>query len=274
MVPLIWNTAAGLDQDKVFKIVYTRARWVADTDVRRAYAATTRAAAMEDTAHPLRLTLIKRLRQKGPADCDRDCDELDLDWALQQYVDQEGACFYTGVTLTLSGPIYTTPFVLSFERRDESLGYTPVNTEFIAAEFNCGYERCAGGPRAGLLARPRVPSRRAACAGAQRGAQRGGECSKVAKREELSHAITARRGSAKPLVEYLLPAGPHTQAQKPASSSHPIHVFVVGNCPSHPDGLGNNMSKFVLASKAEGIWHGRHSGVYAHDVSVIDFSTA
>ena len=124
MVPLIWNTAAGLDQDKVFKIVYTRARWVADTDVRRAYAATTRAAAMEDTARPLRLKLIKRLRQKGPADRDRDRDELDLDWALQQYVDQEGACFYTGVTLTLSGPIYTTPFVLSFERRDESLGYT------------------------------------------------------------------------------------------------------------------------------------------------------
>jgi hypothetical protein len=60
------------------------------------------------------LKLIKRLRQKGPADRDRDRDELDLDWALQQYVDQEGACFYTGVTLTLSGPIYTTPFVLSF----------------------------------------------------------------------------------------------------------------------------------------------------------------
>lgn len=97
-------------------------------------------------------------------------------------MDQEGACFYTGVTLTLSGPIYTTPFVLSFERRDESLGYT------------AGF----------VLTR---------------------------------------------------------------------HVFVVGNCPSHPDGLGNNMSKFVLASKAAGIWHGRHSGVYAH-VSVIDFSTA
>ena len=170
--------------------------------------------------------------------------------------------------------LYTTPFVLSFERRDESLGYTPVNTVFIAAEFNCGYERCAGGPRAGLLARPRVPSRfywqhstaktviRVYC-----------DSLKVAKREELSHVITARRGSAKPLVEYLLPAGPHTQAQKPASSSHPIHVFVVGNCPSHPDGLGNNMSKFVLASKAAGIWHGHHSGVYA-SVSVIDLSTA
>jgi hypothetical protein len=52
-----------------------------------------------------------------------------------------------------------------------------------------------------------------------------------------------------------------------------IHVFVVGNCPTHPDGLGNNMSKLVLASKAAGIWHGRHSGVHAH-VSVLDFTTA
>ena len=168
MVPLIWNTAAGLDQDKVFNITMSRdcvksavtardptwapidsttvgldqyfhlrhlPRGATDLehggrarpgqglqdrlyagamggrhrDVRRAYAATTRAAAMEDTAHPLRLKLIKRLRQKGPADRDRDCDELDLDWALQQYVDQEGACFYTGVTLTLSGPIYIPP---------------------------------------------------------------------------------------------------------------------------------------------------------------------
>ena len=139
VVPLIWNTTAGLDQDKVFTIVYTRARWEADTDVRRAYAAATRSAAME-AAHPLRLTLLKRLRQKGPKDRDRDRGQLDLDWALQQYVDQEGACFYTGVTLTLSGPIYTTPFVLSFERLDESLGYTPTNTVLIAAEFNSGYK--------------------------------------------------------------------------------------------------------------------------------------
>jgi hypothetical protein len=41
-----------------------------------------------------------------------------------------------------------------------------------------------------------------------------------------------------------------TPKQKPASSSHPIHVFVVGNCPTHPDGLGNNKSKLLLASKA------------------------
>ena len=108
--------------------------------MRRAYAAATRSAAME-AAHPLRLTLLKRLRQKGPKDRDRDRGQLDLDWALQQYVDQEGAwSFYTGVTLTLSGPIYTTPFVLSFERLDESLGYTPTNTVLIAAEFNSGYK--------------------------------------------------------------------------------------------------------------------------------------
>ena len=139
VVPLIWNTTAGLDQDKVFTIVYTRARWEADTDVRRTHAAATRAAA-EASDHPLRLTLARRLRQKGPTKRDRDRSELDLAWALQQYVDQEGACFYTGVTLTLSGLIYTTPFVLSFERLDESLGYTRANTVLIAAEFNSGYK--------------------------------------------------------------------------------------------------------------------------------------
>ena len=61
--------------------------------------------------------------------------------------------------------------------------------------------------------------------------------------------------------------------QKPASSAHPIHVFVMGNCPTHSDRLGNNKSKLVLASKAAGIWHGHHSGVHAH-VVVINFATA
>ena len=45
-----------------------------------------------------------------------------------------------------------------------------------------------------------------------------------------------------------------THKHKLASAT--IHVFVVGNCPTHPDGLGNNMSKLVLGSKAAGIWHG------------------
>ncbi len=91
VVPLIWNTVAGLDQDKVFTIVYTRARWEADTDVRRTHAAATRAAA-EARDHPLRLTLLSRLRQNGPKDRDRGRRKLNLAWALQQYVDQEGAC--------------------------------------------------------------------------------------------------------------------------------------------------------------------------------------
>ena len=45
VVPLIWNTTAGLDQDKVFAIVYTRARWKADAAARRAAALATCAAA-------------------------------------------------------------------------------------------------------------------------------------------------------------------------------------------------------------------------------------
>jgi len=140
VVPLVWQSPAGLDQDKVFTVVYTRARWTPDTDARRAYAAVTIAAAMADDAHPLRLTLLDRLSHGGDADRDRGRDELDLDWALRQYEVQEGACYYTGVTLTLRGPIYTTPFVLSFERLNESLGYTRANTKLVAAEFNVGYE--------------------------------------------------------------------------------------------------------------------------------------
>ena len=58
-----------------------------------------------------------------------------------------------------------------------------------------------------------------------------------------------------------------------ASSARSVHVFVAGNCPTRRNGRGNNMSKLVLASKAAGVWHGRHSGVYA-SVSVIDLSTA
>ncbi len=137
VVPLVWQSHAGMDQDKVFTVVYTRARWTPDTDARRAYALATRAAA-NNPAHPLRSTLIDRLNSGGDADHQR--DELDLDWALRQYEVQEGACYYTGVTLTLSGPIYTTPFVLSFERLNESLGYTRTNTKLVAAEFNVGYE--------------------------------------------------------------------------------------------------------------------------------------
>jgi len=140
-----WRRGEGgeggaVDQDKVFTVVYTRARWTPDTDARRAYAAVTRAAAIADDAHPLRLTLLDRLSLHGEADRDRGRDELDLDWALRQYEVQEGACYYTGVTLTLRGPIYTTPFVLSFERLNESLGYTRANTKLVAAEFNVGYE--------------------------------------------------------------------------------------------------------------------------------------
>jgi hypothetical protein len=132
VVPLIWNTCAGLDQDKVFQIVYTRARWEADETARRAHVHAARATALTSAKSELRSMLIKRLCGFGRA------LHLDLKWALDQSERQEGACYYTGVTLILRGPVYTTPFILSFERLDESLGYTRTNTVFIAAEFNSG----------------------------------------------------------------------------------------------------------------------------------------
>ena len=79
---------------------------------------------------------------RGPTAADNNGDrprtELDLGWALDRYMHQECACHYTGVTLAVSGPVYTTPFVLSFERLDEDLEYTPANTVLVAAEFNTG----------------------------------------------------------------------------------------------------------------------------------------
>jgi hypothetical protein len=36
VVPLVWQSTAGLDQDKVFSIVHTGVRWMADADGRRA----------------------------------------------------------------------------------------------------------------------------------------------------------------------------------------------------------------------------------------------
>ena len=56
-----------------------------------------------------------------------------------QYELQQGACFYTGVALALSGDAQsgTTPFVLSIERLDDRGEYTQKNTVFVAAEFNC-----------------------------------------------------------------------------------------------------------------------------------------
>ena len=100
---------------------------------RRAHAHAAHATALTPVKSELRSMLIKRL-------CGFDrALHLDLEWALDRYERQEGACYYTGVTLILSGPVYTTPFILSFERLDESLGYTRTNTVFIAAEFNSGY---------------------------------------------------------------------------------------------------------------------------------------
>ena len=84
MVPLLWNTSAGLDQEKVFQVVRARAHWNADGDQRRA--ATAHAVATQQwqcATGPLR-----RLSQP-------DRGELDLGWALSQYELQEGACFYT-----------------------------------------------------------------------------------------------------------------------------------------------------------------------------------
>ena len=61
---------------------------------------------------------------------------------------------------------------------------------------------------------------------------------------------------------------PQHKLASPAS-----HVCVVGNCATRPDGMGNNVSKLVLGTKAAGIWHGHHSGVHSH-FSVLDFITA
>jgi len=48
-----------------------------------------------------------------------------------------------------------------------------------------------------------------------------------------------------------------TPKDKPTTAA--TRVFVFGNCPTRPNGLGNNVSKLGLGSKAAGIW-GRNLG--------------
>ena len=72
---------------------------------------------------------------RGPTAADNNGDrprtELDLGWALDRYMHQECACHYTGGTLAVSGPIYTTPFVLSFIHFSPT-GCTSRRTEGVA----------------------------------------------------------------------------------------------------------------------------------------------
>lgn len=48
-------------------------------------------------------------------------------------------------------------------------------------------------------------------------------------------------------------------------------VIVIGNCPTTPGGMGANLSKLFLATKAAGLWYCTYSGVAVNFV-VIDFS--
>ena len=48
---------------------------------------------------------------------------------------------------------------------------------------------------------------------------------------------------------------------------------MIGNCPTKPGGMGANVSKLFLATKAAGMWFSYYSGVAVNFV-VIDFSLA
>ena len=56
-------------------------------------------------------------------------------------------------------------------------------------------------------------------------------------------------------------------------SGKQVWVFVIGNCPTKPGGMGANVSKLFLATKAAGMWFSYYSGVAVNFV-VIDFSLA
>ena len=66
----------------------------------------------------------------------------------------------------------------------------------------------------------------------------------------------------------------YAPALRPAwFSGKQVWVFVIGNCPTKPGGMGANVSKLFLATKAAGMWFSYYSGVAVNFV-VIDFSLA
>ena len=132
MVPLIWNCSAGLDQDKVEKIVEARARWT-ETRAERVNAAAAAVAEARDT--PALLAWLNRLvadaKRRRPS-------ELTVEWVLERYVAQEGACEYTGVQMAFDGHRREGKFQVSLERLDRSKEYLKSNTVLICCEANTG----------------------------------------------------------------------------------------------------------------------------------------
>jgi len=132
VVPLIWNCSVGLDQDKVEKIVEARARWT-ETRAERVNAAA--AAVAEARGTPALLTWLNHLvlaaKQRRPS-------ELTVEWVLERYVAQEGACEYTGVQMAFDGHARG-KFQVSLERLDrKSKEYLKTNTVLICCEANTG----------------------------------------------------------------------------------------------------------------------------------------
>jgi len=133
VVPLIWNCRAGLDQDKVEKIVEARARWT-ETRAERVNAAAAAVAEARET--PALLAWLNRLvlaaKKRRPS-------ELTVEWVLERYVAQEGACEYTGVQMAFDGHRREGKFQVSLERLDrKSKEYLKSSTVLICCEANTG----------------------------------------------------------------------------------------------------------------------------------------
>ena len=134
VVPLIWNCRAGLDQDKVEKIVEARARWT-ETRAERVNAAAAAVAEARET--PALLAWLSRLvslaKHRRPS-------ELTVEWVLERYVAQEGACEYTGVQMAFDGHRREGKFQVSLERLDrKSKEYLKSSTVLICCEANTGH---------------------------------------------------------------------------------------------------------------------------------------
>ena len=133
VVPLIWNCRAGLDQDKVEKIVEARARWT-ETRAERVNAAAAAVAEARETP-----ALLAWLNQKVLEAKKRRPSELTVEWVLERYVAQEGACEYTGVQMAFDGHRRGGKFQVSLERLDrKSKKYLKSSTVLICCEANTG----------------------------------------------------------------------------------------------------------------------------------------
>lgn len=74
-------------------------------------------------------TLLRKKRKREMA------FDIDFDWMIEQYIRQQGMCYYSGMCMNV-GKGDSADWKVSLERLDASVGYLKTNTVMICHEFN------------------------------------------------------------------------------------------------------------------------------------------